>query len=97
VSRFYHAWFKGDITPAPGFLVGGPNPFYSRDECCNSRCGGQGDRLCRLPERLPPTGQPHGKSYTDFNDGWPINSWEVTENSNGYQVAYLRLLSKFAG
>ena len=97
VTRFYHAWFKGDITPAAGFLVGGPNPYYSRDACCDTRCGGEGARMCNLPKRMPPLGQPHGKSYTDFNDGWPINSWEVTENSNGYQVAYLRLLSKFAG
>jgi hypothetical protein len=35
------------------------------------------------------------KSYKDFNTSWPLNSWQVTENSNGYQMAYIRLLSKF--
>ena len=96
VRKFYHAWFPGNTRPAPGFLVGGPNPYYERDECCNSSCGGQGDKLCRLPAMSPPSGQPNAKSYTDFNDGWPLNSWQVTENSNGYQTAYIRLLSKFA-
>lgn len=96
VRKLYHSWFTGDKRPAPGFLVGGPNPYYERDECCNSSCGPQGDRLCRIPKMSPPSGQPAAKSYTDFNDGWPLNSWQVTENSNGYQAAYIRLLSKFA-
>jgi len=43
----------------------------------------------------PPKGQPPMKSYRDFNISWPLNSWQVTENHNDYQVAYLRLLSKF--
>ena len=95
VRRFYHSWFPGNKRPAPGFLVGGPNPSYERDRCCNSSCGRTGDRLCRAPVLSPPSGQPPAKSYTDFNDGWPLNSWQVTENSNGYQTAYVRLLSKF--
>lgn len=96
VRKLYHGWFSGNTRPAPGFLVGGPNPYYERDECCHSSCGGQGDKLCRLPTLSPPAGQPAAKSYTDFNDGWPLNSWQITENSNGYQTAYIRLLSKFA-
>lgn len=106
VTEFYHAWFKdgskwdavgrSKYGPAPGFLVGGPNDGYSRDDCCATGCGGTGDKLCRTPVKSPPAGQPAAKSYTDFNESWPINSWEVTENSNSYQVAYLRLLSKFA-
>jgi hypothetical protein len=35
------------------------------------------------------------KSYKDFNDGWPVNSWQVAEPDLGYQAAYVRLLSKF--
>jgi len=35
------------------------------------------------------------KSYLDFNGNWPQDSWSVTENSCGYQIAYVRLLSKF--
>jgi len=106
VSQFYHSWFKAGtkydevgvsrVGPAPGFLVGGPNDGYSRDQCCATGCGGDGDRLCRLPVKSPPSGQPSAKSYADFNESWPLNSWEVTENSLGYQTPYLRLLSKFA-
>ena len=106
VTQFYHAWFKdgskydvvgrSKIGPAPGFLVGGPNDSYSRDECCKTVCGGYGAKMCKIPIKAPPSGQPPAKSYADFNEGWPINSWEVTENSNSYQVAYIRLLSKFA-
>jgi hypothetical protein len=106
-SELYHAWFKNgssdyDSTisstygPAPGFLVGGPNPWYERDECCETQCGGFGDKICELPILSPPVGQPPMKSYAEFNDGWPLNSWSVTENSNSYQVSYIRLLSKYA-
>jgi len=104
VTQFYHAWFKDGsqwdevgrsrIGPAPGFLVGGPNPGYERDQCCATGCPGEGARMCRLPIKSPPSGQPPAKSYADFNEGWPINSWAVTENSNSYQIAYIRLLCK---
>lgn len=106
VNEFYHAWFEdgskwdrvgvSKYGPAPGFLVGGPNEYYSRDECCQTTCGGYGAKMCQIPVKSPPTGQPPAKSYADFNEGWPINSWEVTENSNSYQIPYIRLLSKFA-
>ncbi|RYY73026.1 MAG: LacI family transcriptional regulator [Gammaproteobacteria bacterium] len=102
-NEFYHTWF-GDGTakwdrvgtsiygPAPGFLTGGPNPSYDWDGFCtgspnDSRCGGAAPN--------PPKGQPAQKAYKDFNTSWPLNSWSVTENSNGYQSNYLRLLSKF--
>lgn len=107
VSELYHAWFANgsaayDSTitstygPAPGFLVGGPNSGYERDACCKTTCGGYGAKICKRPELSPPTGQPPAKSYAEFNDGWPLNSWSVTENSNSYQTDYIRLLSKFA-
>lgn len=107
VSTLYHAWFKDgsklyDSTktsrygPAPGLLVGGPNASYSRDDCCETSCNVAADALCALPSMSPPQGQPPAKSYTEFNDSWPLNSWEITENSLGYQADYLRLLSKFA-
>ncbi|MEM7728675.1 MAG: glycoside hydrolase family 9 protein [Pseudomonadota bacterium] len=106
VSTIYHAWFADgsrnyDSTktsrhgPPPGYLVGGPNDGYARAECCAETCGLQGDRICRSPEMIPPSGQPPAKSYAEFNDGWPLNSWELTEPSLGYQTDYLRLLSKF--
>ncbi|MEQ8966230.1 MAG: glycoside hydrolase family 9 protein [Azospirillaceae bacterium] len=106
-TEFYHAWFRhehplwGNVEtsaygPAPGFLVGGPNPSYTWDACCPASCGNEANNaMCGLAPPSPPAGQPPMKAYRDFGDGWPLNSWEVTENSNAYQVEYLRLLSKF--
>jgi len=107
VNEFYHSWFTdgsaawdrvGTSTygPAPGFLVGGANPSYDWDGCCPSGCGSsQNNALCTAENISPPKGQPAQKAYKDFNTNWPLDSWSVTENSNGYQVAYIRLLSKF--
>lgn len=101
VNEFYHSWFTngsplwdrvGTSTygPAPGFLVGGPNRSYNWD--INACPGNSG---CGSAPLSPPKDQPSMKSYLDFNTSWPLNSWEVTENHNDYQVAYIRLLSKF--
>lgn len=107
VNEFYHAWFgngsaKWDRAgvstygPAPGFLTGGPNPSYDRDACCPSNCGSSANNaVCNAESITPPKGQPAQKSYKDFNTSWPLNSWSVTENSNGYQINYIRLLSHF--
>jgi len=103
VRTFYHTWFTdgsklwdavGTSTygPPPGYLTGGPNPSYELAQCCASGCDGNS---CTTEPVSPPQGQPSQKSYKDFNSNWPINSWQVTENSDGYQVAYIRLLSKF--
>lgn len=105
VNEFYHSWFTNGSAkwdrvgvstygPAPGFLTGGPNPSYSWDGCCPSGCGGS-SAVCTSESLTPPNGQPAQKSYKDFNTSWPLNSWSVTENSNGYQINYIRLLSKF--
>lgn len=107
-NELYHTWFTdksakwdrvGTSTygPAPGFLTGGPNPSYDLDGCCaTNSCGGAGNNaLCTSENITPPKGQPKQKSYKDFNTNWPLNSWSVTENSNGYQLAYIRMLSKF--
>jgi hypothetical protein len=101
VDRFYHTWFthgsaKWDNVkhstygPAPGFLVGGANPRYNWAQGCPRLNPG-----CGSAPPSPPVGQPEQKSYTDFNETWPIDSWEVTENSEGYQVPYIRLLARF--
>ena len=71
--------------PPPGFLVGGPNPQFSIDACCSaparvarhtaatvqrrSRCA-SGISSRRLE-------QPPAKSYLQYNDPWPANSWEI--------------------
>jgi len=108
-ATIFHSWFseasaKWSTTtasapgPAPGFMPGGPNAGFAWDGCCNiPRCSDwqpNTDRcfLLDLPKGLPPA-----KMYIETNMGWPVNSWEITENSNGYQLAYIRLLSKFVG
>ena len=68
----------------------GANPFYDWDEQCPAV-----SPLCGATRPSPPHGQPPQKSYKDFNTGWPLNSWSVTENSNGYQSAYIRLLARY--
>jgi endoglucanase len=103
-TQLFHTWFADgsadwdssvDSTagPAPGFLTGGPNPSYDWDGCCPNGCGAGNE--CGSAPPAPPRGQPPQKSYLDFNDSWPLNSWSVTENSDGYQAGYIRLLSKF--
>ena len=107
-TTVFHTWFtpgsRWDAVspttpgPAPGILVGGPNPSYSQDGCCadGSNCYGSSDfSLCSM-NLTPPLGQPALKSYLQFNEGWPVNSWSVTENSNGYEAQYIRLLAAFA-
>ncbi len=107
VKQFYHSWFKDGSAlwdevgvstygPPPGFLVGGANPSYNWDACCPTGCGSaENNALCTSVSLAPPKGQPKQKSYLDFNTNWPLNSWEITENSGGQQIAYIRLLSKF--
>lgn len=107
VNEFYHSWFTNGSAkwdrvgvstygPPPGFLTGGPNPGYDWDGCCPDGCGGSGNNaVCTSEALTPPKGQPKQKSYKDFNTGWPLNSWSVTENSCGYQINYIRLLSAF--
>lgn len=107
VREFYHTWFANGSSkwdrvgvsqygPAPGFLTGGANPSYDWDGCCPGNCGSSNNNaLCTSMSITPPKGQPNQKSYKDFNTSWPLNSWSVTENSNGYQISYIRLLSKF--
>jgi endoglucanase len=108
-NEFYHLWYMdgsprwdrvgvSEFGPAPGFLVGGPNPNYDRADCCPNSCETpEVNAACDSESIVPPKDQPILKSYKDFNTSWPINSWEVTENHNEYQAAYLRLLSNFVG
>ncbi len=102
VTRFFHSWYAKESNwdavgvskygPPPGYLTGGPNPGYTWDSCCPNGCSGY---TCGAAMLSPPAGQPDQKSYLDFNDGWPLDSWSVTEPDDGYQAKYIRLLSKF--
>jgi endoglucanase len=88
--------------PPPGFLVGGPNPQFSIDACCSAPPGSSGYRcygastfaLCQRSMK-PPLEQPPAKSYLQYNDPWPANSWAITEPSLQYQTYYIRLLAAF--
>lgn len=88
--------------PPPGFLVGGPNPQFSIDSCCSAPAGSPGYRcygastfaLCQRSLK-PPLEQPPAKSYLQYNDPWPANSWAITEPSMHYQSYYIRLLATF--
>ncbi|MCP4522454.1 MAG: T9SS type A sorting domain-containing protein [Cytophagales bacterium] len=108
VTQFYHNWFyegSADFDevevstygPAPGFLVGGPTTQYALDACCPDGCGSPANNAkCTAVDMSDVLNQPDQKSYKDVNHSWPINSWVITENSCGYQVAYIRLLSWYA-
>ncbi len=112
-KTMYHSWFIGGTPwdevsnsapgPAPGFLVGGPNPSFALDSCCSApsgdaafQCYGAAEfSLCR-EDWAPPLNQPPQKSYLQFNDGWPAGSWPITEPSTGYQAKYVLVLSAYA-
>ena len=107
VNQFYHGWFHDGSSlwdevgvstygPAPGFIPGGPKPSYDVDACCPSTCGSAGNNaLCTSMVLDPPRNQPVQKSYLDFNNDWPINSWEITEAGIYTNASYVRMLSKF--
>jgi hypothetical protein len=106
-TSFFHTWYApGSVWsevgvskygPPPGYLPGGPNPSYSWDGCCPAGCGSaQNNAACGSAPPSPPAGQPPQKSYKNFNAGWPLDSWAVTEPDDGYQAHFVRLLAKFA-
>lgn len=104
--EMYHVWF-GDGTPwdnavtspkgpAPGYLTGGANRYFSVDGCCPNNCGSaQNNALCATASLQPPLDQPPMKAYRDWNTSWPQNSWQITEPAIYYQAAYIRFLSNF--
>jgi hypothetical protein len=111
-NTMWHTWFAAGthwskVTattpgPAPGYLVGGPNPTFTVDSCCTApsgtsafQCfGSPAFSLCQL-NYSPPLGQPTMKSYKQFNDGWPADSWAITEPSTTYQAQYIRSLAPY--
>ena len=60
-TTMFHNWFAygtrwekvSETTPGPppGYLVGGPNPQYSKDKCCAASIGAAG-YLCYRVSRL---------------------------------------------
>jgi hypothetical protein len=110
LTSIYHEWFapgsrwskttETDPGPAPGYLAGGPNAGFNVQSGFPNSLGGYTPTPHELVLgnhiRNNLVGSPPAKMYMDINDGWPINTWEITEPHGGYQVAYIRLLSKFA-
>jgi hypothetical protein len=105
LTEIYHTWFDHNseqwnkVTetspgPAPGYLSGGANAYYKWDACCPTGCGSSANNALCYSEEIP-LNQPAAKMYKDFNTNWPLNSWEITEPMGAYQIAYIRLLSKF--
>jgi hypothetical protein len=104
VNSIWHTWFGAGTDwsqvgvskygPPPGYLIGGPTYQYNWDSCCPSSCGSTASNaLC--VQLSPPMNQPPEKSYKDINDDWPMDTWSISEPDNGYQIAYIRLLSKY--
>ena len=89
-DEIYHGWFDDGTNydnastslygPAPGFVPGGPNKNFSPPAAYTI---------------APPENQPPLKAYKDWNTTYPENSWEITEPADGYQAAYVKMLSKF--
>jgi endoglucanase len=114
VKTMYHTWFADgsprwdEITsttpgPAPGYLVGGPNPSFVLDSCCTApssdaayHCYGAAEYSLCSGNYTPPLGQANQKAYLQFNAGWPAGSWPVTEPSTGYQSKYIQVLAAYA-
>jgi endoglucanase len=89
--------------PAPGYLSGGPNTSFAPDSCCTApqgdsayQCYGSSDFALCSRNWLPPMGQPQQKSYLEYNGGWPVGSWSITEPSTGYQAKYILVVSALA-
>jgi len=107
LNEIFHSWFMEDSQnrwnnaktskygPAPGFLAGGPNQFNNAaPECCLTKCSSFPER-CKPVQYLRDFTNPPAKCYADTNIGWPMETWVISEPSCGYQIEYIRLLSKF--
>ena len=87
VNEIYHTWFN-DNTIYDNAITSpnGPAPGFVT---------GGVNKDFTVASISPPSGQPILKSYLDFNDGYPSNSWEITEPAIYYQASYIRMLTRF--
>lgn len=85
INEIYHTWFNNgtDWDNALTSLYGPASGYV---------VGGPNSSFS-VGSISPPSGQPNQKSYLDFNDGFPNNSWELSEPAIYYQAAYIRLLA----
>ena len=91
------------VSPVrPVYVTGGANSRYTWADCCKQYdadhsakgCGSASNNALCYAVSIP-VGEPHEKMYANINNGWPLDSWELTEPSLGYQTAYIRLISRF--
>lgn len=86
MTEMYHTAF-GDGTAFDSTVDGvGPPPGY---------VVGGANKDFSVQSISPPANQPVEKSYLDWNDGWPSNSWEISEPSIYNQAVYVRLIAHF--
>jgi hypothetical protein len=86
LKEIYHFWYHdGSIWDNSETSTYGPAPGY-----LSGGCNQYYDANTNL---TPPYDQPLQKSYLDFNNDFPDNSWELSEPAIYYQAAYVRLLS----
>jgi hypothetical protein len=78
-DNIWHDWFK------KGTKWGIPPPGYVP--------GGPNYKYSGSLKEL--SLQPLQKCYKNWNNGYPENSWEITEPAIYYQASYIKLLSKF--
>jgi hypothetical protein len=111
VGEIYHAWFSdgtpqwdrvgvSEFGPPPGYMVGGVNPYYWLDsKCLNGAYDYQpANEICASPlgqQTIAIPRQPKQKAYLDFNAGWPLGSWQISEPAIGYQYKYIKLLARY--
>jgi len=88
VPEFYHMWFAdGTDFDNVNTSLYGPAPGFL--------VGGPNQDYSSPGSPIePPENQPQQKSYKSWNTP-ADNSWEVTENQDLYQSAYVKLISKF--
>lgn len=92
IDSIYHSWFKyksvydnadgGNLGPAPGYLAGGPNGFFSV-------------KRVSPPYGEPPM-KAYKNWCRGWNEEAKENdaSWEITEPAIYYQAAYILVLSE---
>jgi endoglucanase len=89
VNQIYHSWFnEGTVYDDALLSPNGPAPGFVT--------GGPNANFS-VSTISPPANQPAMKSYLDFNNGWPENSWEISEPAIYSQAAYIRLLANQVG
>lgn len=102
VSEIYHPWFFNGSAwdsandslygPAPGLLTSGPNANYMEDLIVCDAIGCEPDPIVVAFNR-----DRFLVRYRDTNATAPLDARQFNAHQLSYQVAYLRLLSKFVG